>query len=143
LATAIAESQRYYEQQHVSLPQRVSIQLPPTGLKFKIDLGNVQINQLAGDRQQLWTLPTFEGYPQYDLGGAAPGTPLPGGTTMRQQARGVLPAGYPVGAAPNSSQAALYTASPTANRNSTNGTQYQPLPQYGRPQNSAPGAYRR
>ena len=75
------------EQQQVSLPERVSIRLPPAGLKFKIDLGAVQINQLAGDRQQLWTLPTFEGYPQYDLGGAAPGTPLPGGTTMRQQAQ--------------------------------------------------------
>ena len=57
-------------QQQVSLPQRVSIQLPPAGMKFKIDFGAVQINQLAGDRQQLWTLPTFEGYPQYDLGGS-------------------------------------------------------------------------
>jgi hypothetical protein len=143
LASAIAESHRYYEPQQISLPQRVSIQLPPTGLKFKIDLGNVQINQLAGDRQQLWTLPTFEGYPQYDLGGAAPGTPLPGGTTMRQQASGVLPAGYPANMTPTSPQAALYTAPPTANRSPTAGTPYQPLPQYGRPQHLPPSNYRR
>jgi hypothetical protein len=143
LASAIAESHQYYEPQQVTLPQRLSIQLPPTGMKFKIDLGNVQINQLAGDRQQLWALPTFEGYPQYDLGGAAAGTPLPGGMTMRQQTSGVLPAGYPANMPPTSPQAALYNAPPTANRNSTAGTQYQPLPQYGRPQNSTPGAYRR
>jgi hypothetical protein len=143
LASAIAESHQYFEQQQVSLPQRLSIQLPPTGMKFKIDLGAVQINQLAGDRQQLWTLPTFEGYPQYDLGGAAPGTPLPGGTTMRQHASGVLPAGYPDNLVPNNPQAALYAAPQTANRNSTAGVQYQPLPQYGRPQYSSPAGYRR
>jgi hypothetical protein len=125
------------------LPQRVSIQLPPSGLNFKIDLGAVQINQLAGDRQQLWTLPTFEGYQQYDLGGAVPGTPLPGGTTMRQQASGVLPAGFPMNSATSYPEAALYRTPPTVNATTNNGPQYQPLPQYGRPQYSAPADYRR
>jgi hypothetical protein len=143
LASAVAESHRYDEQHQVSLPQRVSIQLPPTGLNFKIDLGNVQINQLGGDRQQLWTLPTFDGYQQYDLGGAAPGTPLPGGTTMRQQASGVLPAGIPTQSTPNYAEAALYRPPPTPNGVSNTGPRYQPLPQYGRPQSSAPSDYRR
>jgi hypothetical protein len=78
LASARAESHRYYEVEQVSLPERISIELPATNLKLAINLGQMQINQLQGDRAQLWTLPTFDGYPQYDLGGAVPGTPLPG-----------------------------------------------------------------
>jgi hypothetical protein len=78
LASAVAESHRYYPVEQVSLPDRVSIRLPAAGLAFKIELGAVAINRLAGDPQQLWTIPAFAGYPQYDLGGAIPGTPLPG-----------------------------------------------------------------
>jgi hypothetical protein len=78
IASAIAESHRYYPAEGVSLPQRISLRLPTAGLAMKIDLGTVQINQLAGDPNQLWTMPTFAGYPQYDLGGAVPNTPLPG-----------------------------------------------------------------
>jgi hypothetical protein len=143
LASAVAESHRFYPEQQVSLPERISIQLPPSGLHFKIDLGAVQINQLAGDRRQLWALPTFEGYPQYDLGGAVPGTPLPGRTTMRQQAPGVLPAAYPVVTSPAPPQAAVYNAPPYAIGVSAAGAQYQPLPQYGRSPYAAPPAYRR
>jgi hypothetical protein len=78
IASAIAESHRYYPAEGVSLPQRISLRLPTAGLAMKIDLGAVQINQLAGDPNQLWTIPTFAGYPQYDLGGAVPNTPVPG-----------------------------------------------------------------
>ncbi len=78
LASARAESYRYYPVEQVSLPDRISIQLPTANLRMTINLGTVQINQLTADRQQLWTMPTFEGYPQYNLGGAVPGTPLPG-----------------------------------------------------------------
>jgi hypothetical protein len=94
LASAVAESHRFDESLHVSLPSRVSIRLPMAGLAFRIDMGAVRINQLAAGREQLWALPTFEGYPQYDLGGARPGTPLPGPTTMRPQT-GIIPASYP------------------------------------------------
>ncbi len=78
LASAVAESFRYYPAQQVSLPERVAIKLPTANLSLKIDLGTVQINQLVGNPQQLWAMPTFEGYAQYDLSGAVPGTPLPG-----------------------------------------------------------------
>ena len=78
LASAVAESFRYYPTQQVSLPERVAIRLPTADLALTIDLGTVQINRLAGNPQQLWAMPTFEGYAQYDLSGAAPGTPLPG-----------------------------------------------------------------
>jgi hypothetical protein len=78
LASAVAESHEYYPAEQVSLPQRISLQLPTAGMALKIDMGQVQINQLAGDPNQLWAMPALEGYPRYDLGGALPGTPLPG-----------------------------------------------------------------
>jgi hypothetical protein len=78
LASARADSHRYYPEQQVSLPDRISLELPTANMKLAINLGQMQINQLQGDGGQLWTLPTIEGHPQYDLGGALPGTPLPG-----------------------------------------------------------------
>jgi hypothetical protein len=98
LASARAESHRYYEIEQVSLPDRVSIELPATNLKLAINLGQMQINQLQGDQSQLWTLPTIEGSPQYDLGGAMPGTPLPGQAPPQPISNAVIPsayAGYP------------------------------------------------
>jgi hypothetical protein len=83
LASAVAESFRYYPAQQVSLPDRVAVRLPTANMSLKIDLGTVQINQLTGNPQQLWSIPTFEGYPQYDLSGAVPGTPLPGQPAAR------------------------------------------------------------
>lgn len=94
LASAVAESHRYYETEQVSLPQRISVKLPTAGLDLKIDMGNVQINQLAGDPNQLWSMPAFPGYPQYDLGGALPNTPLPGRTASRTAPSGVAPAAF-------------------------------------------------
>ena len=101
LASAVAESHRYYPVEQVSLPDRVSIRLPASNIAMKIDLGTVAINQLPGDPRQLWALPTFTGYPQYDLGGATPGTPLPTRPVARQNftyeppPAAVVPASYP------------------------------------------------
>jgi hypothetical protein len=78
LAMAVAESHRYYPEQQVAVPERLSISLPTAGLSFKVALGPVVVNRPAGDPRQLYSMPTFEGYPQYDLSGAVPGTPLPG-----------------------------------------------------------------
>jgi hypothetical protein len=124
LASAVAESHRYDALNQVSLPDRVSIRLPTAGLAFKINLGAVQLNQLAGDRQQLWALPPFEGYPQHDLGGTLPGTPLPGAVSMRPPT-GVMPASYPA-----SLSSPPYATSPSLGPKVD--PFYQPLPQYGR-----------
>jgi hypothetical protein len=67
-------------------------------LALKISLGTVQINQLAVDRSQLFSMPRFDGAPQFDLGGAAPGTPLPGqvsGQSILNGFNGPVPASYP------------------------------------------------
>ena len=62
------------------LPDRASFRarhrhdsnLPTANMKLNINLGTVQINQLTADRSQLWTMPVFDGYPQYDLGRRRP-----------------------------------------------------------------------
>jgi len=148
LASAVAESHRYYPVEQVSLPDLVAIRLPTAGIAMKINLGTMQINQLTADRQQLWTLPTFEGYPQYDLGGAAPGTPVPGRVTSQPVGGTVVPASYP--AYPTTpypvAPASGLAAPPVSPMNNAAVTPvYNPLPQYGRqysPPPQQPGALR-
>jgi hypothetical protein len=142
LASARAESHRYYPVEQVSLPDRITIELTPANLKLAINLGTMQINQLQGDRTQLWTLPTFEGYPQYDLGGAAPGTPLPGQTAPQSISSGVLPTAYPnypatsypVVPAYGSASSPIFTA---------DGEKLGPLPRYGQRNSATPMEIRR
>ena len=83
---------------------------------MKIDLGTVQINQLSGDPNQLWTMPTFAGYPQIDLGGAVMTTPLPGRPFSQPLSPTAppMPAPYPTtGAA--TAPTSMPTALPAAN----------------------------
>jgi hypothetical protein len=94
LASAVAESHQYYPVEQVSLPQRISLRLPTAGMALKIDLGRVQINQLARDSTQLWTMPAFDGYQKHDLGGAVPNTPLPGRPTAQYAPGLVVPAAF-------------------------------------------------
>jgi len=98
LASAVAESQQYYPIEQVSLPQVVSIRLPTANMALKISLGTVQINQLSVDRAQLFSMPRLDGAPQFDLGGAASGTPLPGqvsGQSILNGFNGPMPTSYP------------------------------------------------
>jgi hypothetical protein len=128
LASAVAESHRYYEVEQVTLPDRLSIKLPTSGVNFRMDLGRMQINQLPANREQLFALPTFEGFPQYDLGGAVTGTPVPGRLNAPSPPpNGVTPAGFP--AYPSTGYPAAnaeYLSPPAANANG-----YMPLPRYG------------
>jgi hypothetical protein len=94
LASAVAESHRYYPLEQISLPQLVSIRLPAANIALKINLGTVQFNQLSVDRAQLWSMPSFDGAPQYDLGGAALGTPLPNQGAIASPLSGVVPGSY-------------------------------------------------
>lgn len=131
LASAVAESHRYYPREQVSLPDQVSIRLPTANIALKINLGAVQINQLTADRAQLWTMPTFDGYPQYDLGGAVPGTPLPGRSTGQPVPNAVMPTSYPeYPTSPYPVTPAYAPTSPAAasSANANDG----PLPLYGR-----------
>ena len=65
LASAMARSHRYYPEHGVSLPGQVDIKLPAAQLAMSIDVGTLQLNQLA-ENPELWIKPS--GYPQIDLG---------------------------------------------------------------------------
>jgi hypothetical protein len=130
LASARAETHRYYPVEQVSMPERVSIELPTTNLKLAINLGQMQINQLQGDRAQLWTLPPFEGSPQYDLGGAAPGTPLPGQAPPQPISNNVIPTAYNYPTTPYPVVPAYGGISTTATPVTSSAT-FGPLPMYG------------
>jgi hypothetical protein len=95
LASAVAETHRYYPIEQVSLPELISIRLPSAKVDLKINLGAMQINQLASGNHQMFTMPTFDGCQQFNLGGAAAGTPLPGQGVSRPLIDGVVPASYP------------------------------------------------
>jgi hypothetical protein len=95
LASAVAESHRYYPIEQVSLPEVVVIKLPTAKMALKINLGAMQISQVANDRTQLFVMPTLPGQ-QFNLGGAATGTPLPGQGASRPLIDGVVPASYPM-----------------------------------------------
>jgi len=80
VASALARDHRYDPLSGVSLPQRVEIhisnaQYPNGQMTLDIDLGNVQINSLAGDRDKLWTMPSFSGSSPIDLGQWKPPVP--------------------------------------------------------------------
>jgi hypothetical protein len=139
LASAVAESHRYYPLEQVSLPDRITIRLPSAKLALTIALGTVQINQIAGDRQQLWTLPAFDGYPQHDLGGAPASMPVPGRPAAHSTLGAVVPAAF--SPYPSTAHPATTTLYPSSNQEPTmthvlptSGTAYNPLPRYGAPQ---------
>jgi hypothetical protein len=136
LASAIAESHRYYPLEQVSLPEVVSIRLPTASIAMKINLGLMQINQLTADRQQLWTMPTFEGYQQFDLGGAVSGTPVPGRVSSQPVGGTVVPTSYPAYPTtpyPVTPAYGVRAAPPVAPGPAVTSPRYNPLPQYGRP----------
>ena len=94
---------------------------------MKIDLGTVQINQLSGDPNQLWTMPTFAGYPQIDLGGAVMTTPLPG----RPFSQPLSPTAPPMPAPyPTTGAATAPMSMPTATSAASTPTTYQAAPAY-------------
>jgi hypothetical protein len=128
LASAVAESQRYDPIQQISTPQVVSIRLPPANIALKINLGNVVINQLSVDPAQLWTMPTFDGAPQYNLGTAAYGSPLPGQAPAHPLNTGIVPVSYP--ATPATSYPVTPAAIPSGP--SVQSSEARPLPMYGR-----------
>jgi hypothetical protein len=143
LASAVAETHRYYPAEQVSLPDQVMIRLPTANMNLKINLGVVQINKLTADRAQLWTMPNLDGAPRYDLSGAIPGTPLPGQATSQPVPNGVLPASYP-STYPTTPYPVTPTYAPAApaavNSASAND---RPLPLYGQRISPAPPASRR
>lgn len=49
------------------MPTSVRIDVPLAQLSMRLDLSNVQINQLAANPAELWSMPSYPGYPAVDL----------------------------------------------------------------------------
>lgn len=67
LASATAEDFRYDPVSQTSLPRRVRLQVPAADIAFTINTGGVVVNSAIANPQQLFGLPSFDGYPAIDL----------------------------------------------------------------------------
>ena len=67
LASAIASGHRRDPLSNLVMPTMVDINCPLAQLNLHINLGNVEINRLSGDRAALWTMPSYPGVPPVDL----------------------------------------------------------------------------
>ncbi len=68
VARSIASGHRQDPLSGVVMPTVVQIDSPAAKLSLRIDLGNVEINRLAGDRTALWSMPSVPGSPAVDIG---------------------------------------------------------------------------
>ncbi|TWU00236.1 hypothetical protein Pla108_11830 [Botrimarina colliarenosi] len=75
-ASVFADQFHYDPGTQTSLPERVRISVPASGLNLTIGTGPIVVNAPVGDGGQLWTVPQIGSYPVIDL--TAPGgTPAP------------------------------------------------------------------
>ena len=80
LASSVAGGHRQDPLSGLIMPTTVSIDLPPSKLRLRIDLGNVEINRLSGDRNSLWSMPSYPGAAPVNLADPnfrPPGAPAP------------------------------------------------------------------
>lgn len=73
LASSIASEHRHDPATQVTLPTEIELQIPRAQMFLTLDVGDFQINTLAGANPALWAKPTYDGYPEIDL--CAPGAP--------------------------------------------------------------------
>ncbi len=67
VASAITSQHRRDPLTMLVLPRIVDIRWPKSQLTLRIDLGNVEINRQPPNSPELWTLPSYEGWPAVDL----------------------------------------------------------------------------
>jgi len=68
VARSIASGHRRDPMTNLVMPTLVQIDSPQAQLSMRIDLGNVEINRLSGDRPALWSMPSIPGTPLVDMG---------------------------------------------------------------------------
>ncbi len=81
VASAVAEQHRRDPLTNLVMPRVVNIESPQAEFSMRVNLGNVQINRLAGNPAELWSMPRYPGAALVDLGRPAaptgPGHPQP------------------------------------------------------------------
>lgn len=68
IASAVADGHRRDPLTNLVMPKSVKINCPPAEFSMRVDLGPVQINRLAGNPAELWTMPYFQNATAVDLG---------------------------------------------------------------------------
>jgi len=86
IASAMADQFRYDPAHAVSLPGHIEVQLPTANLNLQIDAGDFRINQPPGDPAQMFSRPSYDGYPEVNLAAAFPRIPKrePSATVRRE-----------------------------------------------------------
>ncbi|MGO9112939.1 MAG: hypothetical protein ACLP9L_27205 [Thermoguttaceae bacterium] len=80
-ARSVAERYRPDPRTGLYVPTAVRVECPEVGFSMRIDLGAVQVNQPQGNPAELWSMPSYPGFPPVDLSspnmpyGPPPGTP--------------------------------------------------------------------
>ncbi len=67
IASSVTSQHRQDPLTGLFMPSQVSINCPAAQFSMRLDLGKVRINQPVGDPQQLWAMPSYQGYPPVDL----------------------------------------------------------------------------
>ncbi len=80
LASSVASGHRRDPLSGLIMPTTVGVNCPPSKLSLRLDLGNVEINRLSGDRATLWSMPSYPGAAPVNLADPnfrPPGAPAP------------------------------------------------------------------
>lgn len=77
LASAVLSKHTRDPASGATLPHHIEIKCPTQQFELSIDLGDITINQLAGDPKALFTKPTYSGYNEIDLAQPPPGQIAP------------------------------------------------------------------
>jgi len=67
VASAVASQHRRDPLTMLVLPRVVDIRWPKAELTIRVDLGAAEVNRLSADTTELWTMPTYQGFPPVDL----------------------------------------------------------------------------
>jgi len=92
VARSIASGHRRDPLSDLVMPTVVQIDYPAAQLSMRIDLGNVEINRLSGDRTAMWSMPSIPGTPAVDMGDPNFQFPSPPPATAATSRRPPMPA---------------------------------------------------
>lgn len=139
LATAITSKHERDALTGAVVPHRVEIQWPSAQMSMKIDMGDVQVNALAGDAERLWAKPEISGFANVDLadpnlqiGPADPSGAARSAAIERQPAASAYSAPRSMPRPSFEGDSEFATASSSAG---------PPIPHYSPTQSSAPNSY--
>jgi hypothetical protein len=91
IAKSTASGHRQDPLSGLVMPTVVQIESPAARLSLRIDLGNVEINRLSGDRAAMWSMPNIPDTPVIDMGN--PNFQFPTSPATATTRRPVMPGG--------------------------------------------------